>query len=80
MVTSGLMSNSLLPRGLRSSGQFLQWGYWTGTLNTPDTAGAAVIRQDAAHINTWIAGVISSGPAGYRDWHLHRQRVRVRAE
>jgi len=60
MITSGLVSNSLLPSGLCSSCQFLQWGYWTGTLNTPDMAGTTVIRQDAAHINPWIAGVISS--------------------
>jgi hypothetical protein len=58
MVTSGMVSNNLLPPGgLCSSCQFLQWGYWTGTLDTPNAAGTAVIRQDAAHINTWVAGI-----------------------
>jgi len=58
MVTSGTVpSNSLLPNGLCSACQFLQWGYWTGELNSPNAAGSAVIRQDTAHINTWVAGI-----------------------
>jgi trimeric autotransporter adhesin len=58
MVTSGMVSNNLLPPGgLCSSCQFLQWGYWTGELNSPNAAGTAVIRQDTAHINTWVAGI-----------------------
>ena len=61
MVTSGVVpSNTLLPNGLCSSCQFLQWGYWTGALDTPNTAGTAVIRQDVAHINPWVAGVVST--------------------
>jgi hypothetical protein len=60
MVTSGTApANSLLPSGLCSSCQFLQWGYWTGELDTPNSAGT-IVRQDVAHINPWIAGVISS--------------------
>jgi len=60
MVTSGTApSNSLLPSGLCSSCQFLQWGYWTGELDTPNSAGT-VVRQDVAHINPWVAGVIST--------------------
>jgi len=60
MVTSGTVpTNTLLPNGLCSSCQFLQWGYWTGTLDTPNPAGNAVVRQDAAHINTWVAGIPS---------------------
>jgi hypothetical protein len=60
MVTSGVVpSNTLLPNGLCSSCQFLQWGYWTGALNTPNAAGTGVVRQDVAHINTWVAGVPS---------------------
>jgi hypothetical protein len=60
MVTSGTVpTNTLLPNGLCSSCQFLQWGYWTGELDTPNSAGS-VVRQDVAHINPWIAGVISS--------------------
>jgi trimeric autotransporter adhesin len=58
MVTSGTVpSNSLLPNGLCSACQFLQWGYWTGELNSPNAAGTAVVRQDTAHINTWVAGI-----------------------
>ena len=61
MVTSGVVpSNTLLPNGLCNSCQFLQWGYWTGALDTPNTAGTAVIRQDVAHINPWVAGVVST--------------------
>ena len=60
MVTSGVVpSNTLLPNGLCSSCQFLQWGYWTGALDTPNASGTAAVRQDVAHINTWIAGVPS---------------------
>ena len=61
MVTSGTVpSTSLLPAGgLCSSCQFLQWGYWTGALDTPNAAGTAVVRQDQAHINTWVAGMPS---------------------
>ena len=60
MVTSGVVpSNTLLPNGLCSSCQFLQWGYWTGALDTPNTAGTGAVRQDVAHINPWIAGVPS---------------------
>ncbi len=60
MVTSGVVpSNTLLPNGLCSSCQFLQWGYWTGALDTPNAAGTGAVRQDVAHINTWLAGVPS---------------------
>jgi trimeric autotransporter adhesin len=60
LVSSGTLgpnSNTLLPPGgLCSTCQFLQWGYWTGVLDTPNGDGTAALRQDAAHINTWIAG------------------------
>ncbi len=60
MVTSSTVpTNTLLPNGLCSSCQFLQWGYWTGALDTPNAAGTGALRQDVAHINTWIAGVPS---------------------
>jgi trimeric autotransporter adhesin len=60
MVTAATVpSNSLLPNGLCSQCQFLQWGYWTGELGSPNAAGTGVIRQDRAHINTWIAGIPS---------------------
>jgi hypothetical protein len=61
MVTSGTVPmNTLLPNGLCSSCQFLQWGYWTGALDTPNAAGTAVVRQDVAHLNPWVAGVVST--------------------
>jgi trimeric autotransporter adhesin len=61
MVTSGTVpQNGLLPNGLCSSCQFLQWGYWTGNLDTLNAAGTGVVRQDVAHLNPWVAGVISS--------------------
>jgi hypothetical protein len=61
MVTSGTVpSNNLLPSGLCNSCQFLQWGYWTGELRTPNAAGTAVIREDYAHLNPWVAGVVST--------------------
>ncbi len=60
LVSSGVVSNNLLPSGgLCAQCQFLQWGYWTGTLDTPNAAETAVVRQDAAHINTWVAGIPS---------------------
>jgi hypothetical protein len=34
-------------------------GYWTDALDTPNAAGTAPARQDAAHINTWVAGMPS---------------------
>jgi hypothetical protein len=56
LVSSGTVpDNSLLPAGgLCSRCQFLQWGYWTGTLDIPSAS-----RQDTAHINTWVAGIPS---------------------
>jgi hypothetical protein len=59
LLSSGTVSNTLLPNGLCSSCQFLQWGYWTGALDTPNAAGTAAVRQDVAHINTWVTGVPS---------------------
>jgi hypothetical protein len=58
MLTSGTVpANTLLPSGLCQQCQFLQWGYWTGVVDTLNPAGTAVVRQDLAHINTWIAGI-----------------------
>jgi hypothetical protein len=59
LVSSGTVSNPLLPNGLCQQCQFLQWGYWTAVLDTPNAAGTAALRLDAAHINTWVAGVPS---------------------
>jgi hypothetical protein len=57
MVTSSTVPvNPLLPNGLCQQCQFLQWGYWTGVIDTLSPVGTAVVRQDLAHINTWIAG------------------------
>ena len=48
---------SLLPSGASYCDcQYLQWGYWGGTLSTPSTTGGTP-RLDAGHINTWVAGV-----------------------
>jgi trimeric autotransporter adhesin len=58
MVTSGTVpTNQLLPNGLCQQCQYLQWGYWTGVIDTLNASGTAVVRQDLAHINTWIAGI-----------------------
>jgi trimeric autotransporter adhesin len=59
LVTSNTVpSTSLLPAGVSyCQCQYLQWGYWTGELDTPDAAGTGVIRRDVAHINTWVAGI-----------------------
>jgi len=63
LVSSGVVpTSSLLPNGLCQSCQFLQWGYWTGELATPDASGTVAARLDRAHINTFIAG--SPTPAG----------------
>jgi hypothetical protein len=59
LVSSATVLNSLLPNGFCTSCQFLQWGYWTGELDTPNSAGTAAVRLDAAHINTWVAGIPS---------------------
>jgi hypothetical protein len=59
-IASGIvLSNTLLSNGLCNSCQFLQWGYRTSALDTHNTAGTGGVRQDVAHINTWIAGVPS---------------------
>jgi hypothetical protein len=59
LVTSNTVpSTSLLPAGVSyCQCQYLQWGYWTGELDTPNAAGTSVIRRDVAHINTWVAGI-----------------------
>jgi trimeric autotransporter adhesin len=45
---------SLLPSGLCSSCQYLQWGYWGGEVDTPSQTSPA--RIDVGHINFWVAG------------------------
>jgi trimeric autotransporter adhesin len=61
LVTGNTVTpNALLPNGLCQACQFLQWGFWTGELDTPNSAGTAVGRRDRAHINTWIAGIPTS--------------------
>lgn len=47
-------ADALLPPGTSyCQCQYLQWGYWGGTLTTSD---ADPPRIDAGHINTWVAG------------------------
>jgi len=36
--------------------QFLQWGYWTGQLQSTPSQGLMTNRTDRAFINTWVAG------------------------
>jgi trimeric autotransporter adhesin len=64
LVSSGATTNpatgqsaaaALLPNGTLCQCQYLQWGYWGGTLTTPGETPSAP-RIDAAHINTWVAG------------------------
>ncbi len=78
MVTSGTVpSNSLLPAGgLCSSCQFLQWGYWTGTLNTPEFSrhlGRPPGRGPHQHLG---CGHPQRDIAGDRRGHLQRQCAR----
>jgi hypothetical protein len=57
LVTSGVVNNAL-PNGVTPCAcQYLQWGYWTGELDTPDSTQTTATRIDRAHINTWLAGI-----------------------
>ena len=53
--TAAPSPTSLLPNGLCSSCQYLQWGYWGGQIDTQAIAGGPV-RTDVGHINFWVAG------------------------
>jgi hypothetical protein len=53
--TAAPLPTSLLPNGLCSSCQYLQWGYWGGQIDTQAIAGGPV-RTDVGHINFWVAG------------------------
>lgn len=58
LVSSGVVNNAApaLPTGVSlCQCQFLQWGYWTGTVPTP-LGNNGGTRLDFASINTWIAG------------------------
>ncbi|HEY1299918.1 MAG TPA: hypothetical protein VGF07_05445, partial [Stellaceae bacterium] len=62
MVSSGTVpQNPLLPATGLCQCQFLQWGYWTGDLDTPNSAGTGIARIDRAHINGWVAGAPTPG-------------------
>jgi hypothetical protein len=57
MVTSATVPNNWMPAGVTPcTCQFLQWGYWTGQVLTPNAGLTASTRDDRAYINTWIAG------------------------
>ena len=57
LVTSGVVNNAL-PNGVTPCAcQYLQWGYWTGELDTPNAQQTAATRMDRANINTWLAGI-----------------------
>jgi hypothetical protein len=58
MVTSATVPASWMPAGVAPcSCQYLQWGYWTGQLLTPNSSLTASTRNDRAFINTWLAGM-----------------------
>jgi hypothetical protein len=48
-------ATAVLPSGLCSTCQYLQWGYWGGELDTP-ASGNLAARTDVGHINFWVAG------------------------
>lgn len=56
MVTSATVPNTtLFPAGVAPCQcQFLQWGYWTGSLQTGTPTSPAV--NYAGQVNTWVAG------------------------
>jgi hypothetical protein len=58
MVTSGVVNNAGPSGPISCSCQFMQWGYWTGSVPLPQSAlgGGNGIRTDFAYINTWVAG------------------------
>jgi trimeric autotransporter adhesin len=60
MVTAaalGPSANSWMPAGVTPCAcQYLQWGYWTARLETPDPTLTTSLRNDFGSINTWIAG------------------------
>lgn len=50
------LPTQLLPQGASfCQCQYLQWGYWGGSLTTANGAGTP--RTDAGNINFWVAGV-----------------------
>ncbi|MGA8380930.1 MAG: FecR domain-containing protein [Stellaceae bacterium] len=54
-ATAAPVPTSLLSNGLCSACQYLQWGYWGGELDTPQS-GSNPARTDVGHINFWVAG------------------------
>jgi trimeric autotransporter adhesin len=68
---TSLLANQTYPTdtGLPAAGQpvgycqcqYLQWGYWGGSLTTSPTAanGLSSPQIDAANINTWVAGSVT---------------------
>ena len=57
MVTSATVGNNWMPAGVTPcTCQYLQWGYWTGQVLTPNATLTASTRNDRAYINTWLAG------------------------
>ncbi len=62
LLSSGstALPTSLLPSGASyCQCQYLQWGYWGGTLATGDATDSNVSRVDAGNINTWVAGAVT---------------------
>jgi trimeric autotransporter adhesin len=74
MVTAAALgpnANSWMPAGVTPCAcQYLQWGYWTARIETPNSSLSQDIRNDFGSINTWIAGqptvnMPTSGTASY---------------
>ncbi len=56
--TTGALPTSLLPSGVSfCQCQYLQWGYWGGSLLTGNASNDFLSRVDHGHINFWVAGV-----------------------
>jgi hypothetical protein len=60
-LVSGAVVNNVAPGfpggTTLCSCQFLQWGYWTGSVPVPGLGQGGGTRTDFANINTWVAGV-----------------------
>jgi len=74
MVTAAALgpnANSWMPAGVTPCAcQYLQWGYWTARIDTPNPGLTQTIRNDFGSINTWVAGqptvnMPTSGSASY---------------
>jgi hypothetical protein len=61
MVTNAVVpidpAGGFLPEGVSLCAcQYMQWGWWTGTLNHNDAQDINPGERDWAHLSTWVAG------------------------